>query len=379
MQNLHVRIDYHSIPRIKKTDEGYFITNSPVTRVGVFKYMLPDGTIRKELRTPEEVFNADSMETMKLIPVTDNHPRVDGGLLDSTNAKEYTIGFTGENVSHNDTQLITNLKVTDIDGIGEIEAGKHEISCGYTCELEESAGTFDGEDYTHIQRNIKYNHVAIVNRGRAGRGVRLRFDNDENVGVQLIEKESNNMSIKVTLDGLQYDAAPEVAKHIDSLNGTIENLNTEKLEVEGKLDTANAELEKAKQEVKVAEAKADALEKEMPEKISKAVKIRVDLEQLAKDTLDETGGIETKSDEDLKKEIILAKFPETNLDGLSNVELNVWLEAAKKVVVKSDAAQKQIKTVFGGEKKVDKEDDPVAAARARQDSYDNNAWKGEDK
>lgn len=375
----HVRIDYHSIPRIKKTDEGYFITNSPVTRVGVFKYMLPDGTIRKELRNPEEVFKADSLETMKLIPVTDNHPRVDGGLLDSTNAKEFTIGFTGESVDHNDSQVITNLKVTDVDGVGEIEAGKHEISCGYSCELEESVGTFDGEDYTHIQRNIKYNHVAIVNRGRAGRDVRLRFDNDENVGVQLIEKESNNMSIKVTLDGLQYDAAPEVAKHIDSLNGTIENLSTDKKEIEGKLDTANTELEKANQEVKVAEAKADALEKEMPEKIREAVKARVDLEQLAKDSLKETDGIEAKTDEDLKKEIILAKFPDTKLDGLSDVELGVWLAAAKKVEVKNDSADKQIKTVFGGETKVDSDEDPVAAARARQDSYDNNAWKGEDK
>lgn len=376
----HVRIDYHSIPRIKKTDEGYFITNSPVTRVGVFKYMLPDGTIRKELRTPEEVFNSDSLETMKLIPVTDNHPKVDGGLLDSTNAKEFTIGFTGESVEHNDSQVITNLKVTDIDGIGEIEAGKHEISCGYTCELEENSGTFDGEDYTHIQRNIKYNHVAIVNRGRAGRDVRLRFDNDENVGVQLIEKESNNMSIKIALDnGLQYDAAPEVAKHIDTLNETIESLNTEKSTVVGKLDTANTELEKAKQEAKVAEAKADALEKEMPEKIKKAVKVRVDLEQLAKASLKETDGIEAKSDEDLKKEIILSKFPETNLDGLSDVELNVWLEAAKKVELKSDAAQKQIDIVLGKETKVDKDDDPVVAARARQDSYSENAWKGEDK
>ena len=48
-----------------KTPEG-FIQDSPVIgRVGILEYRQPDGSIRKELRPPEEAFHADSLATLK--------------------------------------------------------------------------------------------------------------------------------------------------------------------------------------------------------------------------------------------------------------------------------------------------------------------------
>jgi len=376
MLDNQVRVDYSSIPEAKKTDEGYFITKSPVTKVGVFKYLLPDGSVRSELRSDEEVFNKDSLNTMKMIPVTNNHPRVDGGLLDAVTAKEFTIGFSGEDVTHDNRKVFTNLKVTDIEGIGDIEAGKHEISCGYSCDLVEKEGKFDGEGYTHIQTNIKYNHIAIVNRGRAGREVKLRFDNAENVGVQLIEQESNMP--KVTLDnGIQYDAGAEVVAHIDSLNGKVEKLEKSAAGFDTKLDEATKDLSKANAEKDVVQSKLDTLEKEMPEKIKEAVKTRVDLEGLAKEVLKDVKDLESKTDEDIKKEIVISKFPEAKLDDIDDAGLNVWLQASRQAK-KNDSADNQKQTVFGGKKVIATDEDPVESAKQRQAKADEDAWKNKE-
>lgn len=56
------------------TEEGYIKGRAIVTRCGVFLYKNADGTIRKELRHPDEVFIEESMQSIKLIPVVDGTP-----------------------------------------------------------------------------------------------------------------------------------------------------------------------------------------------------------------------------------------------------------------------------------------------------------------
>ena len=55
------------------TPEGYLIDNPILTRVGIFEYHNPDGTIRRELRLPEEVFAAESLASYKGKPVNLTH------------------------------------------------------------------------------------------------------------------------------------------------------------------------------------------------------------------------------------------------------------------------------------------------------------------
>ena len=75
--------------------------------------------------------------------------------------------------------IITDKKA--IDKIKEMKKqGKNiELSCGYECDLVESKGHFDGQEYHGIQRNIKYNHLSIVDEGRAGSEVALKLDKKE--------------------------------------------------------------------------------------------------------------------------------------------------------------------------------------------------------
>ena len=59
----------------EQTPEGFLRGRACVTNIGVFPYRLEDGSIEYELRHPEDVFDSESMASLKLKPVTNNHPK----------------------------------------------------------------------------------------------------------------------------------------------------------------------------------------------------------------------------------------------------------------------------------------------------------------
>src|SRR5579862_1504985 len=97
------------------TPEGFIKGKAIVTRCGVFLYKNADGTIRKELRHPEDVLIPDSLESMKMIPVVDGHPPE--RLVDSSNAKRLAVGYTGELVENDLPYIIANMVITDKNAI----------------------------------------------------------------------------------------------------------------------------------------------------------------------------------------------------------------------------------------------------------------------
>ncbi len=132
MSKAQIRFDTIQFPKMHTTEEGYLRGKATVTRVGVFDYH-----VRKELRHPDEVFNADSLKTLKMIPVTNDHPRE---LIKADNASKYQVGFTGEHYDVNSSSVIVTLTVTDKATIDQIKAGKHQVSMGYTCDVIEEKG-----------------------------------------------------------------------------------------------------------------------------------------------------------------------------------------------------------------------------------------------
>lgn len=49
-----------------------------------------------------------------------------------------------------------------------MQTEKKELSCGYRCRYEYAPGTYDGIDYDYVQRDIRGNHLALVENGRMG-------------------------------------------------------------------------------------------------------------------------------------------------------------------------------------------------------------------
>ena len=168
-----IRIDRIKLGKVTKTAEGYLKGNAIVTRTGVFKYQNLDGTTRYELRHPEDVLIPESLETLKSLPITHDHPT---SLVTAENASHLSVGMTGETIKVEDEYVGVSLNITHKDAIAAINNGKQELSAGYRVDLIPEVGQYNGEHYTHRQTNINYNHLAIVDKARAGAMARLNLD-----------------------------------------------------------------------------------------------------------------------------------------------------------------------------------------------------------
>lgn len=149
-----------------------------LTRTGVFLYDGPNGSTIRELRLPEEVFNADALATLRSAPLTDERHRT----VTVDNWRETAIGHIDGDVRQDGQFVAAIVKVTDKDSIARVDAKEVcELSCGYQCDIEQTSGTWEDQDFDVIQRNMRYNHVALgpENWGRAGNAVRLHTDSKD--------------------------------------------------------------------------------------------------------------------------------------------------------------------------------------------------------
>lgn len=149
-----------------------------LTRVGVFTYQDSNGETWGELRPAEEVFAPESLATLRDAPVTEGHPPA---LVTRETWDDVAIGHNGGVAApEGDRFVVTDgLVVQSAPAVAKILSGELcETSCGYTCDLEESPGVYDGLPYTRVQRGIRYNHVALGREGwaRGGADMALRMD-----------------------------------------------------------------------------------------------------------------------------------------------------------------------------------------------------------
>lgn len=158
---------YTISPNQIETGEGFLICrNVPIARTGEQDYLgtelgLPVADVVKVNRPAEEVFSDAALASFEGKPVTNDHPPE---LIDSETATMYEKGHV-QNVRKGEGEwegyVIGDLHIHDADLIRAIKEGKRQISCGYECDYSE-----DGDGYK--QTNIRGNHVAVVEQGRAG-------------------------------------------------------------------------------------------------------------------------------------------------------------------------------------------------------------------
>jgi hypothetical protein len=169
-----------------RTPEGFLFAEGYATRAGIFEYENADGSIRRELRSEEEVSRADSLGSLGNKPVALLHPmeeNASGELepVDVTpeNWDRYAAGTVSPSVTYTaDGYVKVAVMVGRQDAIEAIEGGEaQELSCGYSAEVIERAGEHPiWGHYDAVQTDIQYNHCALVPQGRAGANVRLRVD-----------------------------------------------------------------------------------------------------------------------------------------------------------------------------------------------------------
>lgn len=168
----------YRVTRREYTDEGFLRVPGNVARVGIQDYLarelgLPGNPNRivKVYRPAEEVFHADSLASFDGVDVTINHP---DGLVNSSNYKKVSAGVVRGTGRVVDGFVQCDLIVKDQAAIDAINSGKCELSAGYTAVYDDTPGTTpEGEPYEMVQREIRINHVALVDRARAGSGARV--------------------------------------------------------------------------------------------------------------------------------------------------------------------------------------------------------------
>lgn len=168
---------------ILKTPEGFLICKDvPIARTGTQQYRgcefggpVADGIYNVQ-RPEAEVFDRAAVASFEGKPVCDEHPEED---VTPDNYGRYMKGVCRD-VRRGDGDLsnclVADLVIYDADLIGKIEAGKREISCGYDCLWNPTS------DSSYDQLKIRGNHVAVVDRGRAGHKVAIRDAADDKKG-----------------------------------------------------------------------------------------------------------------------------------------------------------------------------------------------------
>lgn len=157
-------------PHKYKTPEGYLIcTDAVLSRTGKQEYrrceLFGDACDNAEEivqvnREDSEVFSDKAMASFENKPVCIQHPDVD---VNSENHSELAVGFVRDihkGVDNGQPVMLGTLVITNKEAVDDIESGKYkELSCGYDCDVSE-------DDLS--QRNIRGNHIALCEQGRAG-------------------------------------------------------------------------------------------------------------------------------------------------------------------------------------------------------------------
>jgi hypothetical protein len=324
---------------------------------------------------------------MKLKPLTNDHPQE---LLNSDNARAHQVGSLGNNPSdwisgcnarnppeyergYSDSDgfhVSIDMTINDAETIREVLAGKTALSMGYECDFEPAAegAVWCGTAYDGVQRNIRYNHCAIVDAARAGDAARIRMDGATAVRAPAEiktnketkpEKEKSRMK-KIRVDGVEYEGddglvmqfveqqkclkeaekcgketkkqfedakkelAEEKAKHAEALSALCAERDTQK----DRADKAEAELKELK-------------EKELdPKRIDEAVNARIALLDAAA-----RADVEVKdgaSELDIKKAVISAVYPNAKLDDKDGAYISAHYDGALEALdAQTDAAGRE--------------------------------------
>lgn len=142
-------------------------------------------------RDPEEL--AKGASTFNNLPILNKHIRV---TVDEPK-KENVVGSIGSDVSFDEQYLKASLCVWDAPAIAAVESKKQcELSAAYYYRADMTPGTApDGEAFDGVMRDIKGNHLALVEAGRAGPDVYVA---DSNPFVKNTIKPKETPAMKMT-------------------------------------------------------------------------------------------------------------------------------------------------------------------------------------
>lgn len=160
---------------VSVTDRG-LVALAKAARTGVQEYLgsevgKPEMPIVRVYRPADEVFAADALASFSHAPITMDHP---SEMVTPDNWNTYAVGEVSTAAEIDRKWVSLPLIVKAKGAIDAINGGKNQLSAGYACELDWTPGIDEsGQAYDAVQRNIRINHLAIVDSARAGSDARI--------------------------------------------------------------------------------------------------------------------------------------------------------------------------------------------------------------
>lgn len=237
----------------EKDANGFLhVKNCHCTKVQIAQYLgseisndlIPD-KVYNVYRPEEELNKAETIQSLNGVPLQLEHH-------DDTAERpaQYTrIGATGTDAIFEFPYLSNSLHFFNQKAIDLIESGeKCELSIGYDCEIHKESGEYEGQPYDFVQRNIKIQHVALVECGRAGADVKVSDSKDiilnsQKTEVKQMDKEkllqlinelvkagATEEEIKAKIDELTSDACEDEEVEVETEEVETEEPYTEEVE-----------------------------------------------------------------------------------------------------------------------------------------------------
>lgn len=250
---------------IKKNEiEGFLDLELVISKEAVMEYWdFSNDKIVFEYLPASELFTEKAMKSAEMVPVTDDHP---WGLVDKYNYKDHMKGITGSDVRNEDGFLVVSARIFDEDLQAYILSGKKsECSIGYGCKEDWTPGDFNGKEYDLVQREININHVAMCREGRGGSDLTAKFNSKDEMKKEGITYKANSreVTMKVKMNGKEYDVSETVGAEVEKLNSKIGDLEGEKAGLLSEKNNFEGKLEAEKINSKNFETKATKLEEKV--------------------------------------------------------------------------------------------------------------------
>jgi hypothetical protein len=285
--------------------DGYLEAIARTARTGVQQYRgaevgKPEIPVVNVFRDEAEVFSKAALDSFAQIPITVDHPAEP---VNAANWKKYAAGTTGNEVLRDGEHLKIGLRITDAAAVAAVQAGKRELSVGYSTELLWEDGVApDGTPYQAKQTAIVANHIAIVSAGRAGPQCRI---GDSWAAFSNPTKEPLSMKT-LTVDGITVEmsdtAVQVVSKVLQQLSDAKAANETLTTDHAAALAAKDADLAKKDAEIDALKAKVlddaaiDARVQARGDLIAKAKAIAADV------------ATDGKSDAEIRRAVVVAKL-----------------------------------------------------------------------
>jgi hypothetical protein len=335
--------DAVTVAGTRRTEDGYLVAEAKAVRTGIQLYSgsevgKPEMAVVRVHRSADEVFSQDSLQSFTHAPVTVDHP---AQAVNAGNWKDLAVGEVSTAAKKDGDWVWLPLILKDASAIQSVESGKRELSAGYVCELDWTPGvTADGKPFDAQQKNIKINHLALVDRARAGSQARIGDAASEEWGaapISTTDKETVPMTEAlrtVVVDGLSVQTTDQGAQAITKLQKDLESSAAKITANDAAHAAALAKLQEDLGTLKAENQKLkDAAPK--PADLDKLVADRAALVTTIKaiDSKIEVSGL---SDADLRRAAVKAKLGDEMVKDASDAEITGMFKAIAKDVKSAD-------------------------------------------